>query len=213
MFSNYIKLSLCCLFLFIENFLLDAWVGRPQIVSILHININLSRNFNLILNSSGLHSSFRSFRLLFPLTFRAEAYENILLGEVLGFFSHSSQLVEWQLSTTNLFYWLFFKFWIFIISEELREHFGQYGEIENVSVKTDPSSGRSRGFAFIVFKDVESIEKVMAAGEHVINNKKVDPKKAKARHGKIFVGGLDVETSEEDIRNFFGEYGTVSIIC
>lgn len=50
----------------------------------------------------------------------------------------------------------------------------------------------------------------MAAGDHVINNKKVDPKKAKARHGKIFVGGLDVETKEEDIRNFFGQFGTVS---
>lgn len=51
----------------------------------------------------------------------------------------------------------------------------------------------------------------MAAGDHVINNKKVDPKKAKARHGKIFVGGLDVETSEDDIRSFFGQYGTVSL--
>lgn len=79
-----------------------------------------------------------------------------------------------------------------------------------MNVKTNSQSGRSRGFAFIVFKDAESIEKVMAAGEHVINNKKVDPKKAKARHGKIFVGGLDVETSEDDIRNFFGQFGTVS---
>ncbi|EEB19943.1 RNA-binding protein squid, putative [Pediculus humanus corporis] len=93
--------------------------------------------------------------------------------------------------------------------KELREHFSQFGEIESVSVKTDPASGRSRGFAFIVFKDVESIEKVMAAGDHIINCKKIDPKKAKARHGKIFVGGLDVETSEEDIRNFFGQFGTI----
>ena len=101
-------------------------------------------------------------------------------------------------------------FFLFFFAEELREHFSQFGEIESVSVKTDPASGRSRGFAFIVFKDVESIEKVMAAGDHIINCKKIDPKKAKARHGKIFVGGLDVETSEEDIRNFFGQFGTVS---
>lgn len=51
---------------------------------------------------------------------------------------------------------------------------------------------------------------VLSAGEHVINNKKVDPKKAKARHGKIFVGGLVPDLSDDDIKNFFGQYGTVS---
>lgn len=50
----------------------------------------------------------------------------------------------------------------------------------------------------------------MAVGEHVINNKKVDPKKAKARHGKIFVGGLSTELSDNDIKNFFSQFGTVS---
>lgn len=53
----------------------------------------------------------------------------------------------------------------------------------------------------------------MAAGDHVINNKKVDPKKAKARHGKIFVGGLSTELSDDDIKNFFSQFGTVSIVA
>lgn len=51
----------------------------------------------------------------------------------------------------------------------------------------------------------------MSAGDHVINNKKVDPKKAKARHGKIFVGGLSTELSDDDIKNFFSQFGNVSI--
>lgn len=55
---------------------------------------------------------------------------------------------------------------------ELREHFGQYGEIESINVKTDPNTGRSRGFAFIVFTTTEAIDKVVAAGDHVINGKK-----------------------------------------
>lgn len=96
-------------------------------------------------------------------------------------------------------------------SEELRDHFSAYGEIESINVKTDPNTGRSRGFAFIVFKCPESIDKVMAAGEHTINNKKVDPKKAKARHGKIFVGGLSSEISDDEIKNFFSNFGTVSV--
>lgn len=44
--------------------------------------------------------------------------------------------------------------------EELREHFNTYGTIESINVKTDPNTGRSRGFAFIVFKAAESIDKV-----------------------------------------------------
>lgn len=98
------------------------------------------------------------------------------------------------------------------IAEELRDHFSAYGEIESINVKTDPNTGRSRGFAFIVFKAPDSIDKVMAAEEHTINNKKVDPKKAKARHGKIFVGGLSSEISDDEIKNFFSNFGTVSCL-
>lgn len=95
-------------------------------------------------------------------------------------------------------------------AEELRDHFGTFGEIESITVKTDPTTGRSRGFAFIVYTTTEAIEKVMSAPEHIINNKKVDPKKAKARHGKIFVGGLTPEISDDEIKNYFGQFGNVS---
>lgn len=45
-------------------------------------------------------------------------------------------------------------------TEELREHFSKYGDIESINVKTDPNTGRSRGFAFIVFSNTEAIDKV-----------------------------------------------------
>ncbi|KFB47126.1 heterogeneous nuclear ribonucleoprotein [Anopheles sinensis] len=93
--------------------------------------------------------------------------------------------------------------------KELREHFGQYGEIESINVKTDPNTGRSRGFAFIVYKSAASIDKVVAVPEHILNNKKVDPKRAKARHGKIFVGGLTSDISDDEIRSFFGQFGNI----
>ncbi|EDV92986.1 RNA-binding protein squid isoform X2 [Drosophila grimshawi] len=93
--------------------------------------------------------------------------------------------------------------------KELRDHFGKYGEIESINVKTDPQTGRSRGFAFIVFTNTEAIDQVSAAEEHIINSKKVDPKKAKARHGKIFVGGLTTEISDEEIKTYFSQFGTI----
>lgn len=61
-----------------------------------------------------------------------------------------------------------------------------------------------------MFASAEAIEKVTAAGDHIINNKKVDPKKAKARQGKIFVGGLTTEISDEEIKAFFSQFGSVS---
>jgi len=94
-------------------------------------------------------------------------------------------------------------------TDKLRDHFSQFGDIESINVKTDPTTGRSRGFAFIVFAKAESLDKAMAHGDHIINGKKVDPKKAKARHGKIFVGGLSTELSDDDIKNFFAQFGNI----
>merc|ERR1712212_1118288 len=68
---------------------------------------------------------------------------------------------------------------------------------------------RSRGFAFLVFDKAETIDKIIAEKEHLINNKKVDPKKAKARHGKIFVGGLKPELTDDEIKNFFNQFGNI----
>jgi squid len=93
--------------------------------------------------------------------------------------------------------------------KELREHFAKFGEIESINVKTDPTTGRSRGFAFLVFKTADTLDKILSAGDHIINNKKIDPKKAKARHGKIFVGGLVPELTDDDIKSFFGNFGTI----
>lgn len=49
---------------------------------------------------------------------------------------------------------------LILFIEELKEHFVQYGEITNISLKTDPATGRSRGFAFIIFKSVEGLNNV-----------------------------------------------------
>ena len=54
---------------------------------------------------------------------------------------------------------------------EIKEHFGQFGEIETVT------SGRSRGFCSIVYKSVDSLEAALAA-EHTISDKKVFVKKS-----------------------------------
>jgi len=93
---------------------------------------------------------------------------------------------------------------------QLKEYFEKFGEIESVNLKLDPVTGRSRCFAFMVFKDTSSVEQVLSGGEHAINSKKVDVKKAKAKPGKIFVGGLTAEMEDDEIKNYFSQFGTVT---
>ena len=51
---------------------------------------------------------------------------------------------------------------------DIKEYFETFGEIESVNLKTDPNTGRSRGFAFIVFKEPSSLGAASADESHVI---------------------------------------------
>ena len=57
---------------------------------------------------------------------------------------------------------------------QIKEHFGQFGEIETVTLKTDMAT-RTRGFCLIVYKSVDSLEAAVAT------NKKVAVKKSQAK--------------------------------
>ena len=59
---------------------------------------------------------------------------------------------------------------------QIKEHFGQFGEIQTVTLKTNMTTGRSTGFCSIVYKSVDSLEAAVAA-EHTISYKKVFVKK------------------------------------
>jgi len=96
-------------------------------------------------------------------------------------------------------------------NEDIEQYFSQFGEIDNVNLKIDPMTQRSRGFCFIVFKEVSGLEAAIATEAHVVKGKKVTCKKAEARQGKIYVGKLPPgdALSKEDIQTHFGQYGEV----
>jgi len=94
--------------------------------------------------------------------------------------------------------------------DDLKEYFGKYGELERVQLKMDPTTGRSRGFAFILFNDSASME-AAAAEEHSIKGKKATVKKADVKPGKIYLGKIpDEGVTEDDIREHFSEHGVVT---
>ena len=51
---------------------------------------------------------------------------------------------------------------------DIKEYFETYGEIDNVTLKMDAMTGRSRGFAFVIFKTVEGIDSALQQEAHVV---------------------------------------------
>jgi len=101
--------------------------------------------------------------------------------------------------------------------KDLKEYFGKYGEVSDATLKTDPNTGRSRGFGFVLFAESPSVSKVLEEKAHLLHGRNIDPKRAKARGGrepilKVFVGGLDPTVPESDIKAHFEEYGKVTDI-
>ncbi|KAM5194374.1 heterogeneous nuclear ribonucleoprotein D-like isoform 1-T1 [Mantella aurantiaca] len=101
--------------------------------------------------------------------------------------------------------------------KDLTEYLSRFGEVVDCTIKTDPVTGRSRGFGFVLFKDAISVDKVLELKEHKLDGKLIDPKRAKALKGKeppkkVFVGGLSPDTTEEQIKDYFGGYGDIENI-
>ncbi|XP_002532010.2 heterogeneous nuclear ribonucleoprotein 1 [Ricinus communis] len=115
--------------------------------------------------------------------------------------------------------------------ERLKEYFGSFGEVVEAVIMKDRTTGRARGFGFVVFADAAVAERVIME-KHNIDGRMVEAKKAVPRddqnilnrstgssiHGspgpgrtrKIFVGGLASTVTETDFRKYFEQYGTIT---
>ncbi|XP_055905849.1 RNA-binding protein Musashi homolog Rbp6-like [Eupeodes corollae] len=102
-------------------------------------------------------------------------------------------------------------------SEKLKEYFNMFGTVTDVLIMKDPVTQRSRGFGFITFQKPNSVDKVLKVPIHTLDGKKIDPKHATPKNRprqanktkKIFVGGVSQETSAEEVKAYFGQFGTV----
>jgi len=103
--------------------------------------------------------------------------------------------------------------------ESLKEYFSTYGQVE-VKLSKDPQSGRSRGFAFLVFQRADIVDQVQTDRPHTIDGRNVGTRRVlpKDPNGiidtamqvkKLFVGGIKGPVEEEDLRESFSPYGKI----
>ncbi|KAL2456649.1 RNA-binding (RRM/RBD/RNP motif) family protein [Forsythia ovata] len=111
----------------------------------------------------------------------------------------------------------------------LKEYFGAYGEVIEAVIMKDRTTGRARGFGFVVFAEPTVAERVVKE-KHTIDGRTVEAKKAvprddqhlvnrnsnstqgspgSGRTKKIFVGGLASTVTESDFKNYFYQFGTI----
>ncbi|KAJ6686827.1 RNA-BINDING PROTEIN MUSASHI-like protein RBP6 [Salix purpurea] len=114
--------------------------------------------------------------------------------------------------------------------ERLKDYFQSFGEVVEAVIMKDRTTGRARGFGFVVFSDPANAERVIKE-KHSIDGRMVEAKKAVPRddqnilsrnsggsiHGspgpgrtkKIFVGGLASTVSESDFKQYFDQFGII----
>ncbi|KAJ9186764.1 hypothetical protein P3X46_002301 [Hevea brasiliensis] len=103
----------------------------------------------------------------------------------------------------------------------LHDTFSSFGNILSCKVATD-ASGQSRGYGFVQFDNEESAQNAIdKLNGMLLNDKQVfvghflrkqdrDGALNKTKFNNVFVKNLSESTTDEDLKNIFGEYGAIT---
>lgn len=113
--------------------------------------------------------------------------------------------------------------------EAMREYFERYGSVEDAVIMKFPDSSRSRGFGFITYEKAASVDACQKDRPHTIDARTIDTKRATPRSGgssgvrgrsddassqatskKLFVGNLSEAMTDDDLSDYFSQYGQVT---
>eukprot|EP00029_Vermamoeba_vermiformis_P005305 TRINITY_DN1804_c0_g1_i1.p1 TRINITY_DN1804_c0_g1~~TRINITY_DN1804_c0_g1_i1.p1 ORF type:complete len:293 (-),score=69.65 TRINITY_DN1804_c0_g1_i1:110-988(-) len=99
--------------------------------------------------------------------------------------------------------------------DSLRAYFEQFGDIREVIIMRDKLSGRSRGFGFVSFVNKDAVDSATQQ-DHVLDGRNIEAKRAipkgeiTVKTKKIFVGGVPSSVSDDEFRDYFAQFGTVT---
>lgn len=102
---------------------------------------------------------------------------------------------------------------------QLEECFAKFGFVYDILIIRHRDSGLSKGYGFITCNSIKTYQRITSS-EHNINGRAIDchssfkksddPEKFKENaNKKIFVGGISMETTDDDLYNYFCQFGTI----
>merc|ERR1712127_477209 len=106
--------------------------------------------------------------------------------------------------------------------DTLKAYFEKFGELVDHVVMKDGQTGRSRGFGFVTYSESFMVDELMKNRPHIIDGRQVEPKRATPREKdsgkaevqmtvkKLFIGGLRDNISDDDLKAYFGSFGSVA---
>jgi RNA recognition motif-containing protein len=104
--------------------------------------------------------------------------------------------------------------------DSVKTFYEQFGPVSDVTLMIDPTTKKSRGFGFVTFETEGSVDTAQAARPHTIDGKQVDCKRAIPKDDpnpesrfaskKIFVGGMKREITQDQLQEYFSQYGTLT---
>jgi len=116
-------------------------------------------------------------------------------------------------------------------NDRLAQEFAHCGEVESANVQMDRETGRSRGFAYVKFKDAAGCAKALEMNGQEIDGRAVnvdmstpiDKDKSREKRAKtfndqvsppsstLFVGNLSWSVTEDTVWSFFNEHGVKNV--
>jgi heterogeneous nuclear ribonucleoprotein A1/A3 len=104
--------------------------------------------------------------------------------------------------------------------ESLRAYFIKYGQVIDAVIVKEPKTNKTRCYGFVTFQRAFSVDDVMKQRPHTVDGREIETKRATPREevGKpgagvttkqLFVGGIKEGMTEENLREVFGQYGSI----
>ncbi|KAL0366224.1 UNVERIFIED_CONTAM: Polyadenylate-binding protein 8 [Sesamum radiatum] len=108
-----------------------------------------------------------------------------------------------------------------IDNKALHDTFSSFGNILSCKIATDPN-GQSKGYGFVQFDTEEAAQSAIdKLNGMLINDKQVyvghflrkqerDTASSKTKFNNVYVKNISETTTDDDLKNIFGEYGTIT---
>ena len=65
-------------------------------------------------------------------------------------------------------------FFAFLSSASMLKYFSRYGEVIDCVVMKNQTTGKSRGFGFVKFRDPNCVDVVLSSGPHMLDGRQVN---------------------------------------